>query len=161
MVVPFCYVNEASTMATQQDEGTSIVSGPCPTGTEPEPGGSPVPGPSGVLTPPLVPSPPPVFSLPDIPLEDTPLLGHSFAGLAIPPKGKWDHSPSDLPDHLHIKRAHVTSPEVEVRSEQSSTQGNDHIPDLTPETRTGFRQHRQDSSSPFSSPRGLQPGYCL
>ena len=75
-----------------------------------------------------------------------------FADLAIPSKGKWDHSPSDLPDHLHTMRTHVTSPEVEIESEHSSTQGNDHIPDLTPETRTSSRWQGQESFSPSSSP---------
>ena len=122
VVVPFYYISEATTMATQWDEGISIVSGFCPTVPEPEPCGSPVPGLSGV------PTPPPVSSLPDIPLAGNPLLGCPFAGLAIPSKEKWDHSPSDLPNHLHVKRTHITSPEVEVRSEHSSTQGNKHMP---------------------------------
>ena len=115
--VPFHYISETTTTAAQQDEGISIVSKACP--TVPEPHSLPVPGPSGVLTP-----PPPVSSLPDIPLEGIPLLGCPFAGLTIPPLGKWDHSPSDSPDCLHIKRTHITSPEVVVRSEHSSTWGN-------------------------------------
>ena len=126
-------------MAIQQDEGISIISRPCPTVFQPEPCGSPVPDPSEVLTPPLVTSTPPVSSLLDIPLAGTPLQGHPFADLAILPKGKWDHTPSDSPNHLHTKRDHVTSPEVEVRSEHSSTLGNDHIPNLTPETRSSPR----------------------
>ena len=82
-------------MAAQQDEGIPIISAPCP--TVPEPHGLPVPGPSGVLTPTLATSHLPVSSLPDIPLAGTPLLGHPFADLAIPSKGKWDHCPSDHP----------------------------------------------------------------
>ena len=123
-----------------------------PTALEPEPHGLLVPGPSGVLPPPPATSLPPVSSLPDIPLAGTLLLRCCYAGLAIPPKGKWDHSPSDSPDHLHIKRTYITSPEVEVGNEHSSTQGDDHTPDLKPETRTGSRQQRQESSSPSSSP---------
>ena len=138
--MPHHYISEAASTATQQDEGISIVSRPCPNVPEPEPHGSPVPGPSGVLTPPPVVSPPPVFSLPDIPLEGTPLLGHSFASLAIPLKGKQDHSPSDSSNHLHIRRTHVTSQEVEVESEHSSTRGDDNMPYLTPETRTDSGQ---------------------
>ena len=138
MAVPLHYIRKAATMAAQQDEGVSIVSRPCLTVLEPH--GSPVLGPSGVLTTSLATSPPPVSSLPDIPLEGTSLLGCSFAGLTIPPKGKWDHSPSDSPNHLHIKRTHVTSPEVEVGSEHSSTWSNDHTPDLTSETRTDSGQ---------------------
>ena len=90
--------------------------------------------------PPLVTSPPPVSSLPDFSLEGTPLLGCSFAGLTIPPKGKQGHSPSDSPSHLHIKRTHITSPEVELGSEHSLTLGDDHTPNLTPKTRTDSRQ---------------------
>ena len=127
-------------MATQQDEGISIVSWPYTTVLEPEPHGLPVPGPSGVPTPPLVMSTPPVSSLPDIPLAGTPLLGHPFAGLSIPLKGKWDHFPSDLPNCLHNKRTCINSPEVEVGSEYNSTRGNDHMPNLTPETITSSRQ---------------------
>ena len=83
----------------------------------------------------------------------TPLLEHPFADLlAIPSKGKWDHSPSDSPNCLHAKRTHITSSEVEVGSEHSSPQGNDPMPHLTLETRTGSRQQRQESSSSSSSP---------
>ena len=123
-------------MASQQDKGISIVCESCPTAPKPEPCGSLVPGPSGVPTPPPAMSPLPVSSLPDIPFNGTPLLGCSFAGLTIPPKGKWDHSPSDSPNHLHIKRTHITSSEVKVRCEHSPTRGDDHMPDPTPETRT-------------------------
>ena len=126
-------------MAAQQDEGIPIVSGPCPTAPEPEPCDLQAPGPSGGLTPPPAISPQPVSSLPDIPLASTPLLGHPFADLASPSKGTWNHSPSDSPDCLHAKRTCTTSPDVEGGSEHSSTQGNDHTPNLTPETRTGSR----------------------
>ena len=110
------------------------------------------PGPSGVLTPPPVTFPLPVSSLPDMLLAGTPLLGCPFAYLAIPSKGKWDHSPSDSPNCLHIKRTCITSQEVEIWSEHSSTQGNDHMPDLTPETGTSSRQQREESCIPSSSP---------
>ena len=119
VAVPFCYISGAATTAAQQDNGIPNVSMPCH--TVPVPHGSPVPGPSGVLTSPLVTSPLLVPSLPDIPLAGTPLLGHPFADLFLPSKGKWDHSPSDLPNHLHAKRTCITSPEIEVRSEHSST----------------------------------------
>ena len=158
-VVPFCYIGRAITIAVQQDEGISIISNPCPTASQPQPElhGLPVPGPSGGVTPPPGTSPLPMSSLPDITLAGTPLVGHPFADLlAIPSKGKQDHSPSDSLDHHHTKRTHITSPEVEVGSEYSSTQDDDHILDLTPETRTGSRWQRQESYSPFSSPiRGL------
>ena len=134
--VPLHYISEAATMAAHQDEGISVASEPCPTAPKGEPCRSLVPGPHGVLTPPLAMSPVLVFSIPDIPLDGTPFLGHCFAGLTIPPKGKYDHYPSDSPDHLHIKRTCITSPEVEVRCEHSSTWGNNHMPDPTPETRT-------------------------
>ena len=140
VVVSFCYISRDAAKAAQQDEGIPIVSRPCPTVPEPELHGLLVPGPSGGLTSPTVTSPLPVSSLPDIPLAGTPLMGCPFADLlAIPSKGKWNHYPSDSPDHLHAKRTHVTSPEVEVGSKHSLTQGNDHMPDLTPETRTGSR----------------------
>ena len=140
MVVPLCYISEATTMAAHQDESISILSEPCSTmpepEPEPEPHGSPVPCPSGVLTPPLAMPPLPVFAIPYIAFYGTPLLGHSFAGLTIPPKGKWYHSPSGSPNYLHIKRTCVTSPEGEVRSEHSPMQGDDHMPNPTPETMT-------------------------
>ena len=86
------------------------------------------------------------------PLVGTPLLEHPLAHfLAILPKGKWDHSPSDSPNHLHAKRACITSPEVEVGSEDSSTWGDNHTPNLTLEIWTSSRQHRQKSSSPSTS----------
>ena len=139
-VVPLCYISGATTMAAQQDEGIPIVSRPCPTALETKPPGSPVAGPSEGLTPPSVTFPLPVSFLPDIPLAGTPLLGNPFADLlAIPSKGKWDHSPSDSPNHLHAKRAHITSPKDEVGSEHSSTQGDNHMHDLTPETGTSSR----------------------
>ena len=138
-VVPFCYISGATTTAVQQDEGIPIVSRLYPTVPEPKPHGLPVPGPSGVPIPPWVTSLPPVSSLPDIPPGRYSLGGCPFADLVIPSKGKWDHSPSDSPNHLHTKRTHITSPDVEIGSEHSSTQGNDHMPDLTPETRTDSR----------------------
>ena len=85
-------------------------------------------------------SPLPVFSILDIPLDGTPFLGCSFAGLIIPPKGKWDHTPSDSLNHPHIKRTHVIPPEVRVGSEHCSTQGKDYTPNPTSETRTDSRQ---------------------
>ena len=150
-VVPFHYICGATTMATQQDEGIPIISGPCPTVPEPEPPWSLAPGPSGDLTPPPVTSPLPMPSLPDIPLAGTPLLEHPSTGLlAIPPEGKWDYSPSDSPNHFHAKRICITSSEVKVGSEHSSPKGNDHMPDLT--FWTGSRWQRQESPSPSPSP---------
>ena len=154
VVVPLCYISEAASMATHQDKGISIGSEPCPTASDPEPHSSPVLVPCAGLTLPLVMSPLPVFSIPDIPLDSTPFLGHSLAGLTIPPKGKWDHSPSHLPNCLHIKRNHVASSEVKVRSEHGSTWGNDNTPEPTPETRTDSGQQWQESPNPSSSPTG-------
>ena len=137
--VPFHYISRAITMAAQLDEGIPTESQLHPTTSEPQPGphGSPVPGSLRSLTPPPVTSPLPMSSLSDILLAGTPLLGHPFADfLAIPSKGKWDHSLSDSLNHLHTKRTHITSPEVKVGSEHSSTQGQDHMPDLVPETGT-------------------------
>ena len=94
-VVSLHYISKAATMAVHRDEGISIASEPCPTVPEPEPHGSLGPGPSGVLTLPPVMCPLPAFSIPNIPLDGTPLLGCSFAGLTIPPKEKWDYTPSD------------------------------------------------------------------
>ena len=67
-------------------------------------------------------------------------------------KGKGDHSLSHSPDHLHIKRTHVTSPEVEIRGEHSSIQGDIHMPNSTPEIGADSRWQRQESSSSSSSP---------
>ena len=72
VVVPFCYISEAITMATQQDKDTSIVSWSCHTVPKPESCGSPVSGPSGVLTPPPMMPPPPVSSMSDIPWQILP-----------------------------------------------------------------------------------------
>ena len=137
------------------DEGIPTMSEPCPTTSdpEPEPHGSLSPGPSRCLTPPPGTFPLPVSSQPDIPLSGTPLVGHPFLHLpTTPSQGKWDHSPSGSSDHPHTKMAHITSPEVEVGSEHSSTWGDDHMPDLTPETRISSRWQRQESSCPSSSP---------
>ena len=91
-------------------------------------------------------------SLPDIPLASTSLLEGPLADfLPIPPKEKWDHSPSDSLNWLHAKRAHVTPPEIQVGSEHRSTQVSHHMPDLTQETRTSSRQKRQESSILSSS----------
>ena len=88
VVVPLCYISEAASVAAHQDESISIASEPCPTVLDPEPHGLPVPDPSGSLIPPPVMSPLPVYSIPDIPLDGTPLLGCSLAGQTIPPKEK-------------------------------------------------------------------------
>ena len=74
-VIPFHYISGAATMAAQQDEGISIVSGPCPTVPEPEPSGSLVQDPSGGPTPPPATSPLPMSSLPDIPQQVLPCWG--------------------------------------------------------------------------------------
>ena len=65
VVVPFCYISGAATVAAQQDKGISIISRPYP--TEPEPLGLLAPGPFGNTTPPPVTSPLPMPSLSDIP----------------------------------------------------------------------------------------------
>ena len=123
VVVPFCYISRATTMAALQDEGIPIASRPCTTVPGPKPHGLPVPGPPRLLTLPFVTSSLLVSSLADIPLAGIPLLGCPFANLTIPSKGKWDHFSSDSLNCLHVKRTCITSPEVEIGSEQhSSTQ---------------------------------------
>ena len=62
------------------------------------------------------------------------------------------HSPSGPFGDCHEKKTWIDSLEVEVRSEHSSTWGDDHMSSLILETRTGFGQQRQESSSPSSSP---------
>ena len=133
-------------------KGISIVSEPCPNVPESEPSGLPVPGTSGVPPSPPVTSPLIVFSIPGIPLDGTPLLGHSFAGLTVPSKAKQEHSPSDSPNCLHIKMTHISFTKVEVGSEHSSTWGDDHMPAPKPETRTDSGQQQWESTSPSSSP---------
>ena len=86
------------------------------------------------------------------------LLEHSFAGLTIPPEGKvGPYSQWLTQTHPHIMRIHVTSPEVGVGSEHSSTQGAMTIcPTQAPDTRTNSGQPQWESLSPSSSPtRGL------
>ena len=89
VVVPFCYISGAVTIAAQQDKEFPTMSEPCPTASEPEPEpethGSLAPGPSGGLTPPTGTSPLPVSSLPDIPLAGTPLVGHPFSDFLVIP----------------------------------------------------------------------------
>ena len=85
MAMPLCYISKSVSLVAHQDEGISIASESCPIVPESEPHSSPVSGPSGGLTPLPPMSPFPVFSIPDIPLDGTPWLGHSFAGLNIPP----------------------------------------------------------------------------
>ena len=88
-------------------------------------------------------TPPPVIPLlPDLPFEGTPSRGHPFLeSLAGPlPSGSFN-------DH-HGKRSRLNSPEVEVRCEDSSTQGDDYMPRLILEIRTSPGQGRQESYSP-------------
>ena len=139
-VVPLCYISEVASMATHQDDGISITSKSCSPAPRSESHSLPVPGQSGSPTPPPMMFPLPVLSIPNIPSDGTPLWGCLFAELTIPPKGKWDHTTSDLPDSPHVKRPCITSPEVGVRSEHNSTSGNDYMPNPTPETRTDSRQ---------------------
>ena len=105
---------------------------------EPEPCGSPAPGPSRGLTPPPWTSPLLVSSMPDIPVSSTPLVGYPFPHLpTTSSQEKQGHSPRGSPDCPQAKRTQVTSPKVETGSEHSFTWGDDHTPDLTPETKTG------------------------
>ena len=98
-------------------------------------------------------SPPAIPLLPDLPFEDTLLIGHSFfESLAGPSQQKWGHSPSGSFGDHHEKRTQKDSLDVELKSEHSSAQHNDHLPDLIPGTRTGSRWQRQEYSSPSSSP---------
>ena len=58
-------------------------------------------------------------------------MGHPFfESLAGPSQKKRDCSPTGSFNDCHGKN----SPEVEVRSEHSSTWGDDYIPELIPET---------------------------
>ena len=67
------------------------------------------------------------YLLPDIPFEDTPSMWCPFfESLASPLQKKWSHSPSGLFSNCHSKRTQVDSPEVEARSEHSSTWGDDY-----------------------------------
>ena len=73
VAVPFCYISEVWTIATQQDKSHPTASEP-----DPDPHGPLVPGPSRGLTPPPGTSPLLVSSLPDVPLSGIPLVGHPF-----------------------------------------------------------------------------------
>ena len=155
VVVPLHYISGAVATATQLVEDIPSMSELCPTEPEPEPCGLQAPGPSRALTSPPGTSPSLVSSIPDIPLSGTPLVGHPFPYLSTTSsQEKWDHCPTGSPDFPQAKRTQVFSPKVEAGSEHSSTLGYNHMPYLTPETRTGFGQQRQESSSPSSSPIG-------
>ena len=80
--------------------------------------------------------PPTIPLLLDLPFEGTPSMGCSFfESLAGPLQKKRTHSPSRSFGNHHSKRTQVDSPEVEVSSEHSSTQGSDYMPKVIPETR--------------------------
>ena len=50
-------------------------------------------------------------------------------------------------DH-HNKKTCVSSPEVEARSEHSSTRGNENTPELVPEAGPSFEQQGQEPARP-------------
>ena len=162
--VPFCYISRAVTNDSHQHNGGPTIPEPYTIASEPEPDDSLAPGPLDGLTPPPGTSPLPVSSLPGIPLACTLLLGHPFSDfLATQSQSKQDHSPCSSLDHLHTKRTHVCSPEVEVRFESSSSWGDQDTLELVPETgpRPSSEQRGQEPvnpPSPSSATIGLIDG---
>ena len=89
---------------------------------------------SGLMSSPahLTETPPPIIPLlPDLPFVGTLSgpVGHLFfESTASPSQKKWEHSPSSSLCDYHGKKTHVGSPEVNVRSEHSSTWGDKTCP---------------------------------
>ena len=153
--MPLHYISGVAATAAWLLEDIPSMSEPCPTEPKPEPCGLLAPGPSRVLTPSPGTSPPLVSSIPDIPLFGTPLVGHPFPFLSTTFSWeKWDHSPHGSPDCPQAKRTWVTSPKAKVGSKHSSTWGDDHMPNLTPETELALCN--KDERPPALSPVPLQ-----
>ena len=113
------------TLASAMQQGENFQS----TVTVHEPEGSSALNPSSSLvhttgTPPAL-----IPLLPDIPLcRHSPSRGLFPGFIASPTPKKWDHfSGGSLGNHCY-KRTHISSPEVEVRSEHSSAWGDKNIP---------------------------------
>ena len=80
--------------------------------------------------------PPAIPLLSDLPFEATPSMGHPFVeSLAGHSQQKWGCSPSGSFGDNHEKTTWIDSPEMEVRSEHSSTWGIDYTPKLILGTR--------------------------
>ena len=112
---PFYYLGYALSTAVQQSKNIQSIA------TALRPKGSPVLYPSSSSDLPSGTPPPLLPLLPDIPFVGTPPVGCPFPGLITSPiSKKWDHSSSDSLHNHHSKKTHISSPEVEVRSEHSS-----------------------------------------
>ena len=146
--VPLGYMDDMLVPAMQKDETAPATLG------MPEPEEPPAPGLSSSPAHPTE-IPPAIPLLLDLPFEGTPSMGCSFfKSLASPSQKKRDCSPSRSFSNHHGKRTQVDSPEVEVRSEHSSTWGGNYMLKVILDTRPSSAQQRQGSSSvPFSPTR--------
>ena len=142
-----CYLSGVLATAMQQDEDIPATT----TAFKPEGSLAPCPSYSPACPPGTLPLP--ILPLQDIPFVGTPFIGCPFVeSLAIPTQKKWYCSPSNSLGNHHDKRTHVDSQEVEARSEHSSAQGNEDMPELVLEAGPSFNQQRQEPTSPPSSP---------
>ena len=122
-VVPLNYMNKALATAVQQRENSPA------TTTAPESDGSQALASSDspahqVGSPPL-----PVPPMLDIPFVGTPTVSFPFAGFMVNPMHiKGDCSLSGTPGDQCRKQIHVDSQDIEVRSEHSSTKGDQNPP---------------------------------
>ena len=89
----------------------------------------------------------------DIPFVGTPQAGHPIAGFIVSLTQKeGDCFSSGTLEDQYNKWTCVDSQEVEVRSEHSSTKGDENILKLAPEARTSSEPQEQEPTSPLSSP---------
>ena len=83
-----------------------------------------------------------------------PLLGtHLLDSLLAPLRESWTALPATLSVINMIKQTHLDSPEIEVRSKHSCTQGNENMPKLVLEAaEPSSKPQEEEPTSPPSSP---------
>ena len=142
--VPICHIDDALA-ATKQQGKTTLATLDAIEPEEPS-----APGLSSSPTHSIETPPPAIPLLLDLPFESTPSMGcpffQSFAG---PSQKKRDCSPSRSFANHHGKRTQVYSPEVEVRSEHSSTWSDSNMLKLIPETRHSPGNEGRSPLAPF------------
>ena len=145
--IPLPYMSKVLATTAWQREDVPV------TTTTPEPEGSQALASSGspahwTGTPPL-----PVPLLQDTPFVGTPPVAHPFAKFIVSlMQKKQDCSSSGTPCDQHNKWTHIDSQVVKVRSEHSSTKGDENMTELALEARLSSKPQGQEPTSPPSSP---------
>ena len=145
--VPLQYMSKVLATTVQEEEDVPVVI------TVPDPESSQTPNLSDSLACSTGAPPLPVSPFLYILFVGTLLLGYPFTEfIAGPTLKKQDHSPSGTLRDEHNKQTCVDSQEVKVRSNHSSTQGDEDTPKLVPEARPCSKPQGQEPASPPSSP---------